>query len=69
MIDYEEILVTWLGLNAALTNANKQFCEEIMEVELNGRKRMQVVLRIHGRLNRVRAAMERVELRRRVNAK
>lgn len=64
---YEEALATWLGLNAELVNADKAFCEKLLAMELIGAKRMQVVLRIHGRLNRVRAAMERVELRRQVH--
>lgn len=65
--EHNKVLDTWMGLNSRLLNADQEFCERLLKIELDNRKRMQVALRIHGRLNRVRAAKERVEIRRKIN--
>lgn len=61
------VLDTWLGLNSRLLTADQAFCARLLVLELAGRKRIQVMLRIHGRLNRVRAAVERINIRRAAN--
>lgn len=56
---------TWTSLNEAIMSADESQCAELMAVELDkdhGRRRRQFVLRIHSRMNRLRAARERTEL-------
>ena len=67
--ELDKILDTWLGLNAVLLTASEALCEQLLHVELNARKRMQVAMRIQGRRNRMRAARERIEIRKKVNEK
>ena len=67
--ELNKILDTWLGLNSVLATASEVLCEQLLAVELTDRKRMQVAMRIQGRRNRMRAARERIEIRKKVNAK
>jgi hypothetical protein len=46
----------------AIREADELTCRRLLEQELSGRKRSQFIKRIHGRLNRVRAMRERLEL-------
>lgn len=56
-------LRTWLLLNDAMQEADEAECLRLLKAELKGRRRKQFLLRIHSRLNKVRADRERVELR------
>lgn len=56
-------LETWVALNEALIGADEDFCQQLLEEELNGRNRKQFVKRIHSRLNKARADRERKELK------
>ena len=55
-------LSSWTALNDAMREADEALCQLLLKEELKGRKRKQFVLRIHSRLNRVRADRERLEL-------
>jgi hypothetical protein len=52
----------WSELNAALLVADEAKCAEYMTAEKGGRCRKDFLLRIHSRLNKVRADRERYEL-------
>ena len=58
----DEILRTWSGLNAHLANADEAECQRLLKLELKGAKRTVVALRIHSRLNLVRAQTERYDI-------
>lgn len=60
-------LKTWVALNDYLRSANEVACDNLLNEELNGRKRSQFLRRIHSRLNKVRADRERLELSSEVN--
>lgn len=53
---------TWVELNEIIRRADERTCELLLKVELDGPKRKVFALRIHSRLNRVRAARERKEI-------
>lgn len=54
---------TWPVLNAKIQNMDdEKELEKIMNAEIAGECRLQFVLRIHSRLNKVRAARERQNL-------
>lgn len=55
-------LQTWIALNDALRDADEAACERLLRKEMRGRRRKRFVLRIHSRLNRVRAHAERQRL-------
>jgi hypothetical protein len=55
--------MTWVGLNELMMEAGEQECLELLRAEKKGPARTQFLLRIHSRLNRLRAERERVELR------
>lgn len=57
------VLKTWIGLNDFLMSASEESCEKLLQEELKGRKRRQFMLRIHSRLNKLRAIRERKELK------
>jgi hypothetical protein len=65
----DEALKTWVGLNAELTTANEDRCNDLLKKELAGRRRLMFLLRIHSRLNKERAARERLELEAKAVAK
>lgn len=56
------ILDNWSTLNAYIADADEKACIKLLGEELNGQKRRMFVLRIHSRLNRVRADRERAAL-------
>ena len=60
----EDVLRTWIALNDALRNADEEYCQQLLKHEQAGKQRKQFILRIHSRLNKVRADRERVELTR-----
>ena len=53
---------TWMELNAKMQTATEEDCVSLLKAEKEDRKRKQFLLRIHSRLNRLRAARERSEL-------
>ena len=55
-------LSSWIALNKAVRRANEETCKELLREELRGLNRIQFMLRIHSRLNKVRADRERLEL-------
>lgn len=59
-----ENLQTWVALNDALRSADEKLCMQLLKEEKAGRQRRQFLLRIHSRLNKVRADREREQLMR-----
>lgn len=57
-----EDIDTWDGLNAVVVRASEEECVGLLKTELKGKRRPTFLLRIHSRLNRVRASRERLEL-------
>lgn len=55
-------LSNWTALNMALRNATEQFCHALFDWEKRDKKRLRWLLRIHSRLNYLRAQRERKEL-------
>lgn len=53
---------TWRGLNDALRSADEERCRELSLAELTGKRRLRHLIRIHSRLNKVRADRERMDL-------
>lgn len=62
MATTEEALNSWVDLNTALKDATEERAKQLLEAEKAGRRRPQFLLRIHGRLNKVRAERERLEI-------
>lgn len=59
----DPILRTWKGLNEHLHTADEAECQRLLKCELKGpRKSKTIMLRIHSRLNLVRAQRERLEI-------
>lgn len=56
------ILASWISLNDAMREANEETCKSLLREELKGRNRKRFVLRIHSRINKIRADRERKEL-------
>lgn len=54
-----EALKTWTGLNDYLRSASETQCAELLEKEDKGKRRVQFLLRIYGRYNRIRSDRER----------
>ena len=57
--------LSWLKLNQHVTKAQEDECELMLRLELRGKKRVQFLLRIHARLNKLRAHRERISLKHR----
>jgi hypothetical protein len=55
-------LTEWEQLNLILMNSDKSSVEKLLNQELKNKKRKIFVLRIHSRLNRLRADEERKSL-------
>jgi hypothetical protein len=55
-------LESWIGLNETLKACDEGAAKQLLEAETNGRARRQFLLRIHSRLNKLRAQRERQEL-------
>jgi len=59
----DPVLRTWNGLNEHLRDADEAECMRLLKLEQKGpRKSKTILLRIHSRLNIVRAHREREEL-------
>ena len=58
----DETLSTWDLLNEVVRVADEATCRRLLKAEMAGKRRQQFVLRIHSRLNRMRAAKERQDL-------
>lgn len=65
-VEIQDTLRTWELLNAKIRKASEGDCQRYLQAELAGRHRLQFVLRIFSRFNRMRAARERKELRARI---
>ena len=52
----------WDDLNAALMKADRKTAEGMLDAERKGRQRKMFLLRIHSRINKLRAHAERQEL-------
>ena len=57
-----DILQRWTGLTKFITVADEQQCLDLLAAEKRGQKRLTFLLRIHSRLNKVRADRERATL-------
>jgi hypothetical protein len=55
-------LRTWIGLNKKLMKSNEAMCARLLEIERANRDRKMFKLRIHSRMNILRAQRERREL-------
>lgn len=55
-------LDTWVLLNATVATLDEDGCVQLLAQEKNGKRRRMFLLRIHSRLNKVRADRERAEL-------
>jgi len=58
----KQAIRTWVELNKVLLDADESLCRKLIELELNGRRSATFLLRIHSRLNKIRAGTEREEL-------
>jgi len=61
-------LQSWDSLNARLRNCQEGVAQRLLAEELSGRARKQFLLRIHSRLNYLRAERERRHLKRKSHA-
>jgi hypothetical protein len=59
---YEQILRSWKTLNEFLTELREDQVKELMNLELNGKCREDIVERLHQRYTKLRMTRERVEL-------
>jgi hypothetical protein len=55
-------LATWIALNEALMGGDLALAERLLKEESKGKKRKMFLLRIHSRINKLRAADERATL-------
>ena len=55
-------LETWIGLNETLKGCPEDVASQLLKAETEGKARKQFLLRIHSRLNKLRAQRERAEL-------
>ena len=55
-------LDTWIGLNAALMSGDVELANKLLKEEQADRRRKQFILRIHSRINKLRATAERKQL-------
>lgn len=55
-------LKTWAGLNSALMGGDLSLAEGLLKAEKSGKARKQFLMRIHSRINKLRAAAERIDL-------
>lgn len=65
-MDKKKILGSWVDLNEFIRDCNQKDAEELLKAELSGKKRKQFALRIHSRINKVRADHERLEILRKI---
>jgi hypothetical protein len=55
-------LANWGALQEALKEIDEDNCWKLLREERSGKRRMQFLLRIHGRANKLRVERERYEL-------
>ena len=60
-------LATWVALNEALMVGDIKLAERLLAEESKGKRRKMFLLRLHSRINRLRAQSERVALMKRVS--
>lgn len=58
----DDILKSWVTLNAGIMNLSESACAELIITELDTLNRRSMLRRLHGRLNTLRARRERVGL-------
>jgi hypothetical protein len=58
----ELTLETWIGLNETLKTCDEEVAQQLLKAETSGKARRQFLLRIHSRLNKLRAQRERQEI-------
>lgn len=61
-MDTDAVLHSWHTLLPVISQANEDECQELLKAELEGRRRRRMLLRVHSRLNKLRAHRERDEL-------
>lgn len=54
--------LTWQDLQSTLRKADESTCKKMIEYELKNQRRLQFMLRMHGRYNRLRITRERAEI-------
>lgn len=57
--DVDHLLRNWHQMNSDVTGLTTQAVAQLIRAEVKGKKRVSVLLRLHGRLNKVRADQER----------
>lgn len=57
-----QVPTAWTDLNEILIQSDLETSTKLLEAERNGRRRKQFMLRIHSRINKLRAADEREKL-------
>lgn len=55
-------LDSWNGLNEAIMSSDIKMAERLLDEEKKGRKRKQFMLRLHSRINKLRADREREDI-------
>lgn len=58
----EDLLENWAALNHGLPELTEKDCLELLSFERENKRRVQFMLRIYGRYNRLRTHREREEL-------
>lgn len=54
--------LSWHSLQETIRSADEDQCQELLHEEILGRARLRHLLRIHSRLNKIRAERERIQL-------
>jgi len=60
-------LATWVALNEALMAGDIKLAERLLAEESKGKRRKTFLLRLHSRINRLRAQSERAALMKKVS--
>jgi hypothetical protein len=61
-------LASWVALNEALMGGDMGLAQRLLKEESKGKRRKMFLLRIHSRINKLRADSERAELMRKVSS-
>lgn len=59
---FDHILRSWDSLNDFIREASEEGAQELLDYETNGKRRKQYMLRIHSRVNKLRAERERTQI-------
>jgi hypothetical protein len=59
---HQDALTTWVKLNSLLMGSDLATAESLLQLEQSGKRRQQFLLRIHSRINKLRAVAERKAL-------